>query len=99
MVEQVKRLHDEIQLPVLYFRSSSLHVPYLNVELKQGVPTRIRTTTSCRSARHGRTSELTSQMPTSGQFRASLAENHRSIQGPPSDNFRIARHSVANGRV
>jgi hypothetical protein len=39
----------------------------------------------------------TSQKRTSGQLHVSLAENHRSIQCPPSDNFRFARHPPTTG--
>jgi hypothetical protein len=39
-----------------------------------------------------------SSKPTSGQLHVSLAENHRSIQCPPSDNFRFARHPPKNQR-
>jgi hypothetical protein len=36
--------------------------------------------------------EIISQKPTSGQLHVSLGQNRRSIQCPPSGNFRIARY-------
>src|SRR5438874_8219091 len=62
----------------------------------------IRNAFSASLSRHKRAwgrSMAMSSKPTYGQLHVSLAENHPSIQCPPSHNFRIARHPPGIGSL